>query len=202
MKLIIESPNIDDYLAEIPPIITFNTPMISQEIEWIKEQTSNPEKQARIAFEIARDDIFHSFDTKHPLVTINAEDVLKSSEGICFSKSHLLVALLRGLSIPAGFCYQRVLRVPTDENSGFALHGLNAIYLREYGWFRVDPRGNKPGVNSQFSIEPEQLAYTIHPHLGEVDYPTVYAKPLDSVIQSMQESATTQELFFNRPDSI
>jgi len=176
--------------------------MISQEIEWIKEQTSNPEKQARIAFEIARDDIFHSFDTKQPLVTINAEDVLKSSEGICFSKSHLLVALLRGLSIPAGFCYQRVLRVPTDENSGFALHGLNAIYLREYGWFRVDPRGNKPGVNSQFSIEPEQLAYTIHPHLGEVDYPTVYAKPLDSVIQSMQESATTQELFFNRPDSI
>ena len=38
MKLIIESSNMNDYLVEIPPIITFNTPMISQEIEWIKEQ--------------------------------------------------------------------------------------------------------------------------------------------------------------------
>src|SRR5690606_39523518 len=98
------------------------------------------------------------FDTKEEHITINAEDVLEHKEGICFAKSHLLATLLRGMGIPTGFCYQRVLRKGTIE-SGYALHGLNAVYLPDTGWFRLDPRGNKPGIDSQFSTDVEKLAY-------------------------------------------
>lgn len=154
------SNNLDDYLKEIPPIIQFNTPLIKAKIREIESKASTKLERAKLAFEVARDEIQHSFDTQSKVVTVIAEDVLAKQEGICFAKSHLLAALLRGMGIPTGFCYQRVLRKNTIE-SGYALHGLNAIYLEEYGWFRVDPRGNKPGVDSQFSIEEEKLAYPI-----------------------------------------
>lgn len=105
------------------------------------------------------------------------------------------------MGIPTGFCYQRVLRKGTIE-SGYALHGLNAIYLEDIGWFRLDPRGNKPGVDSEFSIETEKLAYPIRTSLGEIDYPKVYTKPLDSVIAAMHNSKGCHELFYKRPEEI
>lgn len=201
MKLQFESENIEDYLREIPPVIEFNTPLIRQKIKEIEANTSSQKERARIAFEIARDEISHSFDTNSDIITINAEDVLKRKEGICFAKSHLLATLLRGMNIPTGFCYQRVLRKGTVD-SGYALHGLNAVYLEDTGWFRIDPRGNKPGVDSQFSPETEKLAYPIREELGEKDYPNVFTKPLISVLDSMHESRDCHELFFKRPESI
>ncbi len=201
MELQLKSSHLEDYLKEVPPVIGFDTPLIQEKIKDIESQTSSQKERAKIAFELARDEIAHTFDTGNAVVTIDAEDVLEKKEGICFAKSHLLASLLRGMGIPTGFCYQRVLRKGTVE-SGYALHGLNAIYLDDIGWFRVDPRGNKPGINSQFSIDKEQLAYPIRPELGEVDYPNVFTDPLSSVVKSMQESADSQELFFKRPETI
>ena len=155
-----------------------------------------------MAFEYARDRISHSFDLDSKKVTISASEAMACGEGICFAKAHLLAALLRGLDIPAGFCYQRVMRKGTPE-SGYALHGLNAVYLpSQKRWFRIDPRGNKPGVNSQFTIEYEQLAYPIRTELGEIDYPYVFAEPLKEVISSMQDSEDCHELFFKRPEAL
>ncbi|MBS1950144.1 MAG: hypothetical protein OJF59_000185 [Cytophagales bacterium] len=201
MKLRLESTNTEDYLKEISPVIQFNTPLVRQEIKRIESQASSLRERAKIAFEVARDEIAHSFDTKSSIITIEAEDVLKKKEGICFAKAHLLASLLRGMGIPTGFCYQRVLRKNTID-SGYALHGLNAVYLKETGWFRIDPRGNKPGVNSQFSTDTEKLAYPIRTELGEVDYADVFLAPLPSVIQAMHKSADSQALFFNRPEKV
>lgn len=201
MKLQPESENINDYLGELPPVIQFHTPAIQEKINAIASRATTKREKAKLAFETARDEIAHSFDTQNPAVTINAEDVLCNKEGICFAKAHLLAALLRGMDIPAGFCYQRVLRKGTVE-SGYALHGLNAVYLEEEGWFRVDPRGNKPGVNSQFSTDKEQLAYPIRIELGEEDYPNIFVAPLPSVITAMQESKNSGELFYKRPERI
>ena len=39
----------------------------------------------------------------------------------------------------------------------YCLHGLNWIYLKEFGWYRVDARGNKEGVNAQFNPLYEKL---------------------------------------------
>jgi len=201
MKLILESNDVNDYLGEIPPIVVFNTPLIQKRIKEIESRADSQKERAEIAFKIARDEIAHSFDIHGKIVTINAEDILKTGEGICFAKAHLLATLLRGMGIPTGCCYQRVTRKGSVE-SGYALHGLNAVYLKETGWFRVDPRGNKQGVDSEFTTDKEMLAYKIHPELGEVDYPNVFTKPLPSVITSMKDSSDVDELFYKRPEAV
>ncbi|QAA82589.1 transglutaminase family protein [Aequorivita sp. H23M31] len=201
MKLQLESNQLEDYLQEIPPVVQFYTPLIQKKISEIKSRASNDHDRAKMAFETARDEIAHNFDTKSDNITVNAEDVLNRKEGICFAKSHLLASLLRGMEIPAGFCYQKVLKKGTVE-SGYALHGLNAIYLPETGWFRVDPRGNKLGIDSQFSIEEEKLAYPIRPELGEIDYNIVLTKPLATVVHFMQESRNCEQLFNSRPTDL
>lgn len=201
MKLELQSDNIEDYLKNIPPVIDFEQPIILDAIKEIESKVGSQKERARLAFLLARDDISHSFDSKKEEVTICACDVLAKKDGICFAKAHLLATLLRGMKIPTGFCYQRVLRT-SQPDSGFALHGLNAIFLDEYGWFRVDPRGNKPGVDSRFSIDTEKLAYAIRPELGEVDYPNVFVEPLPSVVRAMQDSKDSKELFFKRPELI
>ncbi|MBW7890216.1 MAG: transglutaminase family protein [Chitinophagaceae bacterium] len=201
MELKILSDNIQDYLKEIPPFIRFDTPLVREKIREIESRAASKRERAKLAFETARDEIQHSFDTNNKVITIGAEDALQKKEGICFAKSHLLATLLRGMGIPAGFCYQRVLRKGTVE-SGYALHGLNAVYLEDTGWFRVDPRGNKPGIDSQFSTDVEKLAYPIRESLGEKDYPEVYAAPLPSVLESMENSEDCHALFYNRPEAV
>lgn len=201
MQLILESENINDYLAEEPPVIDFHTPFVQDKIREIRSMADTDEERAKVAFEFARDRIAHSFDSHSDVVTIDAEDVLKKKEGICFAKSHLLATLLRGMGIPAGFCYQRVLKKGTAE-SGYALHGLNAVYLKDHGWFRLDPRGNKPGVNAQFSTDIEKLAYPIRTESGEIDYREVFTKPLPSVINAMRASNDFNTLFDTRPEAI
>lgn len=201
MELKLESNHLEDYLKELPPVIQFNSPVVQNEIKAIESKTSSARERAKLAFEFARDEIHHSFDTKNKEVTISAADAIEKKEGICFAKAHVLATLLRGMGIPAGFCYQRVLRKGTVE-SGYALHGLNAVYLEGTGWFRLDPRGNKPGVDSQFSTDVEKLAYPIRTELGEVDYPDVFTEPLPSVIKAMEESEDCDALFYNRPEKI
>ncbi len=201
MKLIIESDQLEDYLKAVPGIIEFDTPYVKEKIQEITSKFQSDFDCAEFAFKVARDEISHTFDTKNKRITISAEETLKYKEGICFAKSHLLAALLRGMHIPAGFCYQRVLRKNTIE-SGYALHGLVALYIPKYGWFRVDPRGNKSGIDAQFTTEFEQLAYPIRPELGEVDYPNVLVKPLDTVIESMRKSEDCPALFYNRPEAL
>jgi hypothetical protein len=52
------------------------------------------------------------------------------------------------------------------QKNTFCLHGLNAIYLKNFGWYRVDARGDKEGVNAQFNPPYEKLAF----ELGESEY--------------------------------
>lgn len=201
MELEVQSNHLSDYLKSVNTIIDIEHPVVAKKVQEIKHSNDNKEEQAKMAFYYVRDYIEHSFDTKSPKISISASDTIKNKEGICFAKSHLLAALLRGLGIPTGFCYQRVLRKGTVE-SGYALHGLNALYLEEHGWFRLDPRGNKEGINSEFNIEEEQLAYSIREQLGEIDYPQVYTEPLASVIHAMENSEDCYALFYNRPEKI
>ncbi len=199
MKLLIESSNLNDYLKAVPPTIDWGTPLVKAKIQDIKNQTADPKERAKIAFEFTRDQIQHSFDDQScTRVTISAEEAMEKKEGICFAKAHLLATLLRGMGIPAGFCYQ----LKNNPKAGYVLHGLNAIYFKDTGWFRVDPRGNKPGIDAQFSIETEQLAYPIDPSKGEKDYPQVLTQPLDLVIKAMENSKDVHALFYNRPKGI
>ena len=152
-------------------------------------------------YEYVRDKIPHSADIQSKVVTCTASDVLNNREGICFAKSHLLAALLRRCDIPAGFCYQ-LLRLDGDE-SPLVLHGLNAIYLKSIGkWIRLDARGNKSGVNAQFRIHEEMLAFPVREELGETDYLTIYANPDPGVIYALTHYSTFDELWSNLPQKL
>ena len=102
---------------------------------------------ARVCLEFVRDWIRHSGDHRDGVVTCRASEVLREGTSWCYAKSHLPVALLRANSIPAGLAYQR-LGCSEYRPGIFCLHGLNWIYLKRYGWYWVDPRGNKPWVST------------------------------------------------------
>ena len=143
------------------------------------------------------DKIKHSRDYRLQPVPCAASEVLEVGSGYCYAKSHLLAALLRANGIPAGLCYQRLSR---DENGApFTLHGLNAVLLPEFGWYRIDSRGNKPGVDAQFTPPVERLAFAIE-HEGEFLLPGIYANPLPNVIEALHSYSEWDELAANLPD--
>lgn len=154
------------------------------------------------AYEYVRDEISHSADINGKVVTCKATDVLKAREGICFAKAHLLAALLRCKGIPAGFCYQKLI-LNNDNAPYIILHGLNAVYIENlHKWIRLDARGNKLGVNAQFSITDEKLAFPIHVEKGEEDIPVVFSSPDKNVIWSLTNSESVNQLWFNLPTEL
>lgn len=156
-----------------------------------------PEKVAELCFAFVRDEIKHSWDYECNPVTCKASDVLKYGTGYCYAKSHLLAALLRANGIPAGLCYQRL--TIRDDTPPFCLHGLNAVYLEDHGWYRIDARGNKEGVSAGFCPPVERLAFPIV-SAGEADLPEIWASPLGPVVEVLQTSKTYIEVADNLPD--
>jgi transglutaminase-like putative cysteine protease len=152
---------------------------------------------AQKCFEFVRDEIKHSWDFRCNPVTCKASDVLSHGTGYCFAKSHLLAALLRANRIPAGLCYQRLsLGV---SGPPYCLHGLNAVYLEQFGWYRIDARGNKKGVNAQFTPPREMLAFPIR-EPEEWNLPKIYSEPLPVVVHVLETSQTVEEVFRRLPD--
>lgn len=149
--------------------------------------------RTRAVYEYVRDQVPHAWDVQSDVVTCRASDVLAQRVGICYAKSHLLAALLRGLEIPAGLCYQRLVLFE-DPQDGFALHALNAAFL-DGRWVRLDSRGNKPGVDAQFSMDEERLAFPVRPELGEVDERVVHARPLASTVAVLQGCSAMTEVY-------
>ena len=119
--------------------------------------SSDHVETAKRCFEWVRDQVRHSLDHGDDQVTLKASEVLREKTGLCYSKSHLLAALLRANGIPCGFVYQRLAL--NDEGTAFCLHGLNAIRLPEYGWYRVDARGSRPSVTTRFNPPHESFAF-------------------------------------------
>ena len=151
---------------------------------------------ANRCFVFVRDQIKHSWDYRLNPVTCKASDVLHFGTGYCYAKSHLLAALLRANGIPAGLCYQRLTITDVPP---FCLHGLNAIYLEPYGWYRVDARGNKAGVDAQFCPPVERLAFPLlNPH--EYDLPDIWAEPHPTVLQVLEQYPTVEAVYAHLPD--
>ncbi|WP_020481402.1 NAD(P)H-dependent oxidoreductase [Methylomonas sp. MK1] len=148
-------------------------------------------------FEFVRDQIKHSWDYRLNPVTCKASEVLIHGTGYCYAKSHLLAALLRANAIPAGMCYQRLML--DGDQPPFCLHGLNAVYLPQHGWYRVDARGNKPGVEADFCPPLEKLAFPIMNPL-EQDLPGILAEPLPAVVKALTENQTVELVYQNLPD--
>ncbi|NEQ99618.1 MAG: transglutaminase family protein [Cyanothece sp. SIO2G6] len=181
----------------VSDVINWQHPKILACAHQITAGLEMPMAMAQACFEWVRDEIHHSFDYQMNPATCRASDVLQHQTGYCYAKSHLLAALLRANQIPAGFCYQRL---SIDDNGApYCLHGFNAIYLPKVGWYRVDPRGNKPGVNAQFTPPQEQLAFNIQ-FAEEVDFPAIFPEPLPIVVEALQTWKTWDEVLRHLPD--
>lgn len=179
--------------------IDFDHPLVSDKAQQLARKYHGELELAKACFEFVRDEIQHSWDFRKNPVTCKASDVLMHSTGYCYAKSHLLAALLRANNIPAGLCYQR-LSVST-EGSPYCLHGLNAIYLNNFGWYRVDARGNKPGVSAQFYPPEEKLAFAVKGSL-ERDLPEIWAAPMPLIVETLEKYSTVKEVYENLPDII
>jgi transglutaminase-like putative cysteine protease len=186
----------EEYL-QANEIIDWQEPTVLELAKKIALGHQTQEAIAKACFEWVRDQIFHSYDYQMNPVTCRASEVLRHRTGYCYAKSHLLAALLRANNIPAGFCYQRLSL--NNQDAPYTLHGLNAIYLPEFGWYRVDARGNKKGVNAQLTPPQEQLAFQIQlPE--EADFQKVFSEPLTVVVEALQAHSNWEEVLCHLPD--
>lgn len=184
------------YLA-VSQYIDFDHPEVAARAAALAAGAASPLEVARRCFEFVRDEIRHSVDYQLNPVTCKASDVLRHQTGYCYAKSHLLAALLRANGIPAGLCYQR-LSVGT-AGAPYCLHGLNAVHLPEFGWYRIDARGNKPGVAAAFSPPTEALAFPVRAPM-ERDLPEIWAEPLPVVVRALEAYPTYAQVLANLPD--
>lgn len=200
MELIQEQPDLAAYLSA-DGVVDHDHPLVRETADALWTATDGDAyAYAEVAFEFVRDTVPHSADSGDVRVSWRASDVLSTRNGICYAKSHALAALLRAQGIPAALCYQRLA---DDDGSNPAVHGLVALRLPgSADWARVDPRGNKAGVDAQFTLDREQLAFPVRPELGEIDYPELYAAPHPAVLKALQESADRPELWRNLPTAL
>jgi transglutaminase-like putative cysteine protease len=189
-------PHLKPYLAD-STIIDWKHPAVLSQARKLAAGADDPLETTRRCFEWVRDEIRHSGDYRLNPVTCSASVVLAGGTGFCYAKSHLLAALLRANGIPAGLCYQRLSR--DDNGPPFCLHGLNAVFLPKFGWYRIDPRGNKPGVDAQFEPPVERLAFPLRLE-GESDLPQIWADPRPDVLAALFRYRKWNDLWANLPD--
>lgn len=192
---------IEEYLKE-DEVIDYNNETITGLVDSLSRKADSETEFIRLSYQFVRDNISHSADINEDIITCTASEVLEAGHGICFAKSHLLAALLRCQSIPAGFCYQKL--VLDDETAPvLVFHGLNGVYMKEYKkWIRLDARGNKEGVNAQFSIDEERLAFPIRPERGEKDSFIIYPDPDIKILQKLKTHKTRTELWDDLPTEL
>ena len=178
-------------------IIDWRHPGVSAKATLLAADLKGDEAIAEACFVFVRDHISHSLDSRQNPVTYRASSVLEYGTGYCYAKSHLLVALLRANSIPAGLCYQR-LTIDHDRPP-FCLHGLVGVYLERHGWYRIDPRGNKPSVDAAFCPPLEKLAFPIITK-GEADLPEIWPEPLAIVVEALRAGKDYLDVAQNLPD--
>lgn len=187
---------INEKYLKFSEFIDWDNPFLFEKALSISRGCSTDVEITKACFEFVRDEIMHSWDYKMSPVTYKASDVLRYGTGYCFAKSHLLAALLRANKIPAGLCYQRLA---LDNTSTYCLHGLNAVYLQESGWYRIDARGNKPGITAEFCPPEEKLAFKLE-NPGERDLPEIWTEPCNEVIKVLTSYYTIEQVNSNLPD--
>lgn len=188
--------NLNQYLKN-SAIINFTHPSVAAKSRELAQGCNSDTEIVKRCFEFVRDEIRHTGDAGEGITTCSASEVLEQGTGWCYAKSHLLAALLRANGIPTALCYQR-LSCSEYVAGVYCLHGLNAVYLKEFGWYRIDPRGNKEGVDAQFTPPYEKLAF----ELGENEYdlPERYCEPLEVVVEALRTRKNYNEMVGHFPD--
>ncbi len=92
--------------------------------------------------------IFHDFEFKSGFTTLNTPitEVMKERKGVCQDFSHLMLAMLRGMGLPARYMsgYLETLPPPGKEKlqGSDASHAWVSVYILGRGWVDFDPTNN------------------------------------------------------------
>lgn len=188
----------EEYLKSTD-IIDYTHQKVTEKARELAQGCSNDTQIAKHCFEFVRDKIRYTGDTGEGITTLRASEVLEQAHGWYYAKNHLLTALLRANGIPTALCYQRLSCSEYVEGI-YCLHGLNAVYLKEFGWYRVDARGNKEGVDAQFNPPHEKLAF----ELGENEYDLSerHSQPLPVVIEALKTRKNYGKMVGHFPDYV
>lgn len=164
------------------------------------------EARVTVLFDYVRDEITHSIDVSAEIATCSASQVLNEGTGLCYSKSHLLAALLRVAGYPTGFCYARLVNSAgqPDSSDRMTLHGFNAVWWKPAeSWVFLDARGNREGLSTEARFEsPWSLAYAPNPDLDEAFLPFIYRRPGKRVIDLLERAPGFAAVCRNLPDSL
>ena len=184
---------------ESTEVVDFKNSEIQRLAQSLCSESISKEQIAKNCFNYVRDEIEHTGDFNREFTTCNASDVLNQKTGWCYAKSHLLCALLRANNIPCGFSYQRLSI--DDTGAPYSLHGLNALYLEPYGWFKVDARGNKEGMSTEFLAGKDSYAFKLNPDFEEYNIDEVRSNPHEKVLSALSMFKSTSEMKKNFPDN-
>lgn len=198
----LESKRMSDYLLDLPEICLTDKNMMELSHKLLRN-SENEIEVAQNAFLFVRDHIDHSWDIQASEVTKTSVEVLNSGHGICYAKANLLTGLLRGAGIPTGYCYQKLLLFDEVEKR-HCIHALNAVYLQSLKrWFRIDARGNKAGINAQFSLKEEHLAFVVNSECGEQESNIIFVKPNRKTMEVLTKNSNALKMYVNDlPDSL
>ena len=180
--------------------IDYNSEIIRHEVSELFGQSMTDLEKVNVAYEFVRDEIPHSFDCNATIITARASDVLYHKTGICHAKANLLAALLRSQGIPTGFCYQHIT-LANDNSLGYCVHAYNAVFLN-CKWIKLDARGNKPGINAQFSTDEPILAFKNRTDYDEYFWRGIYASPHIPTMKMLEKASCLQDIIDNIPDII
>ena len=196
-----ESNLFNEYLEE-SKYIDFHNHDVMAVADRFRKEAKDTLSFIEAAYLFVRDNIHHSWDVQDKRVTVSASDVLREGVGICWAKANLLAALLRSNGVPAGFSYQRLMLGETSD-TGYCIHALNTVYLYSLNkWIRLDARGNKEGVNAQFSIDEEKLAFQACSE-GEIDYKDNHSYPDIGLMKVLEENNDALEMcLYHLPDQL
>ena len=134
------------------------------------------------------------------LYGLPASDVLKYGTGICHAKANLLAALLRSQGIPTGFRFQR-LTLADDDSQGYCIHAYNAVLLGGR-WIELDARGNREGIDAQFSLDEPKLAFQARPDYEECFYEGIFSFPHSASMAMLGNAKTIAEVRSTIPDRV
>lgn len=190
MKLFLTATEYIDYTAQA----------VRETIKALFADDMSDIQKAQTAYNFVRDEIKHSFDCNTTAITAKASDALKYKTGICHAKANLLAALLRSQEIPTGFYFEH-LTLADDDSMGYCLHAFNAAYLAGH-WVKLDARGNKTGINAEFSLEQPVLAYPPRKEYDEYFFPGIYANPHKETMDMLEKARCLRDILDNLPEFI
>lgn len=191
----------DEYL-EKTEYVDYDDPGVKSVAERLKAGSKDELSLIKNTYDFVRDEIKHSWDAQDRRVTVSASDTLREGVGICWAKANLLAALLRANGIPAGFSYQRLTLGDTTD-SGFCIHAMNTVFVKSLSkWIRLDARGNKEGVDAEFSTDEEKLAFEVNCD-GEMDYHDNHSYPDQGLMKVLRESTDAIDMYLHHlPDQL